>query len=251
MKSVSLLYHDIVEPGQFHASGFSSPDADIYKLDVLEFRRHLEGINRRGVPASNRLFTFDDGGASALEPTATLLEAFGWRGSFFITTDFIGTRGFLTRTEIRTLRARGHVVGSHSCSHPARMALCSHDQLLHEWGDSRELLSDILGEAVESASVPGGYYARRVAEAASECGIRVLFTSEPTSSTHDVAGTEVVGRYSIQQGVSAKTAAAIASGDVMPRVRQAAFWNAKKAMKTVGGRQWLRLRKYLIARRAR
>jgi peptidoglycan/xylan/chitin deacetylase (PgdA/CDA1 family) len=251
MMSLSLLYHDVVPAGMFRSSGFSSPDADIYKLDESEFRRHLEAIDSRGVPASDRLFTFDDGGSSALEPTATLLEEFGRIGYFFITTDFIGTPGFLTRGEIRALRNRGHVIGSHSCSHPARMAHCSREQLLHEWGESRELLSEILGEAVDSGSVPGGYYARRVAEAAAQCGIRLLFTSEPTKGIHKVNGTEVVGRYSIQQGVSAETAACIAHGDVVPRLKQAAYWNAKKAAKMIGGRHWLRLRKYIIAQRTR
>ena len=251
MMSLSLLYHDVVPARMFGSSGFSSPEADIYKLDEVEFRRHLEAIHRRGVRASHRLFTFDDGGRSALEPTTTLLEEFGWTGYFFITTDFIGTPGFLTPEEIRTLRYRGHVIGSHSCSHPARMAHCSREQLLHEWDDSRKLLSKILGEAVDSGSVPGGYYARPVAEAAAECGIRLLFTSEPTTRVRIVNGTEVVGRYSIQQGVAAETAASIACGDVVPRLKQAAYWNAKKAAKMIGGRHWLRLRKYVIAQRAR
>ena len=73
MMSLSLLYHDIVPAGMFRSSGFSSPEADIYKLDELEFRCHLEAIDRRGVRASDRLFTFDDGGSSALEPTTRLL----------------------------------------------------------------------------------------------------------------------------------------------------------------------------------
>ena len=90
-----------------------------------------------------------------------------------------------------------------------------------------------------------------LAEAAAECGIRLLFTSEPTTRVRIVNGTEVVGRYSIQQGVAAETAASIACGDVVPRLKQAAYWNAKKAAKMIGGRHWLRLRKYVIAQRAR
>ena len=186
MTSLSLLYHDVVADGQLRSSGFSSPDADIYKLSDREFRRHLEAINRRGVAAADRLFTFDDGGASALEPTATLLEAYGWKGRFFITTDFIGTSGFLSHDDIRALHRRGHIIGSHSCSHPPRMARCSRAELLREWGESREILSGILGETVDSASVPGGYYARAVAETAAQCGIQLLFTSEPTTRIHTV-----------------------------------------------------------------
>ena len=37
------------------------------------------------------------------------LEQMGWRGHFFITSDWIGRRGFLTAGQIRELRRRGHV----------------------------------------------------------------------------------------------------------------------------------------------
>jgi peptidoglycan/xylan/chitin deacetylase (PgdA/CDA1 family) len=249
--SPCLLYHDVVPAGEWDSSGFAGPGADLYKLDERDFRRHLEAIDRRGVGARDRLFTFDDGGRSALEPTARLLEEFGWRGWFFIPTDFIGTPGFLTGAEIRRLRERGHVVGSHSCSHPARMARCSRAHLVREWSESRQRLADILGESVDCASVPGGYYARAVAEAAAQCGIGLLFTSEPTTRIRRVNGTEVVGRYAVQRGIGAETAAAIASGERAPRLKQAALWTAKKAVKRIGGRHWLRLRRYLLARRVR
>ena len=44
MKTIALLYHDIVPGGDFTLSGFQSPDADIYKLDCEEFRRHLRAV---------------------------------------------------------------------------------------------------------------------------------------------------------------------------------------------------------------
>lgn len=248
---MSLLYHDVVPDGQYRSSGFSSPDADIYKLDASEFRRHLQAITARGVPPHAGLFTFDDGGVSALEPTATLLEEFGFIGNFFITTDFIGTAGFLSRAQIQSLRRRGHIIGSHSCSHPTRMALCSTDQLRREWSESRVVLRDILGEDVISASVPGGFYSRKVAEAAAASGIRILYTSEPTATQADVDGTVVIGRYSVQQGTAAATAAALAAGDRWPRMKQAVIWDLKKAAKKAGGRYWLAFRKQVIARRAR
>jgi len=36
MKVISLLYHDVVSPGAFDASGFSGGDAHIYKLELPE-----------------------------------------------------------------------------------------------------------------------------------------------------------------------------------------------------------------------
>ena len=44
MRIISLLYHDVVPTGAFGASGFCSPDANIYKLTAPEFAKHLASI---------------------------------------------------------------------------------------------------------------------------------------------------------------------------------------------------------------
>src|SRR4029078_6811863 len=103
---------------------------------------------------------------------------------------------------IRALHARGHVIGSHSCSHPARMALCDGEQMRREWEESGPVLSDILGVPVRAASVPGGYFSNRVADAAARAGIRALFTSEPTTRVWPRGGLPTFGRYSIHHAVA-------------------------------------------------
>ncbi len=261
MNKLVLLYHDVVEPGEYRSSGFQSPDADIYKLDRAEFERHLSAIAAnaangvqliaaaREMPGRQVLLTFDDGGASAHSCIADMLEARGWRGHFFVTTDYIDRPGFLSAGEIRALRARGHIVGSHSCSHPPRMAKCAPAEMDREWRDSVAALSDILGERIDTASVPGGYFSRDVACSASRAGIRVLFNSEPVTASTMVDGCLVLGRYGVQRGVPAEWAGAVASGAPGPRFRAWAFWNAKKAVKRVGGEHWLAFRKSWLARR--
>src|SRR5205814_3965453 len=82
------------------------------------------------------VITFDDGGISAMT-AADLLEARGFSGHFFVTVNFVGTRGFVGKDDIRELARRGHVVGSHSCSHPLRMGRCAWPQLVDEWTRSR------------------------------------------------------------------------------------------------------------------
>jgi peptidoglycan/xylan/chitin deacetylase (PgdA/CDA1 family) len=247
MSAISLLYHDVVPPGDFGASGFPGGDANIYKLELPEFERHLAAIQSRVSNSIPFLLTFDDGGSSAHEYIADMLESRGWRGHFFVTTNWIGRTSFLSSAQIRDLHTRGHIIGSHSCSHPERMSHCTRQLLLTEWSNSVAALSDIVGSRVTAASVPGGYYARNVAEAASDAGITTLFTSEPQSNTHVVERCTVTGRYTIQQGVKASTAAAIAAGEILPRYRQLAFWNAKKLAKIAGGKSWLALRKRILA----
>lgn len=192
------------------------------------------------------LITFDDGGASAATRIAGMLEERGWRGHFLVTTDYIGTRSFVTREQVRALHAGGHVVGSHSCSHPLRMAGCSRAQLLDEWRRSIGVLGEIVGERVRVASVPGGHYSRAVAETAAEAGIEFLFTSEPTARVREVEGCVIVGRYAVQRWTTAEAAAAIATGKFAPRARQAILWNAKKLTKRLGGEYYLKMRRTLI-----
>jgi hypothetical protein len=167
-----------------------------------------------------------------------------------VTTDYIGRPAFLTAGQIRDLRRRGHEIGAHSRSHPTRMSRCSPGQLLDEWRGSREALSQILGEPVAVASVPGGYYARAVAEAAARAGLTTLYTSEPTGRPWCVDGCTVLGRYTVYRGMSVSTVAGLAAGRLGPCLRQSALWNAKKLAKAVGGEGYLRVQHFVVPRAA-
>lgn len=191
-------------------------------------------------------FTFDDGGVSFYRPIADLLEQQGYRGHFFITTARIGTTGFLTKVQIRELHLRGHVIGSHSATHPTRMATLTADQLREEWTTSVNALQDIVGEPLPVASVPGGYYSRMVAETARDAGIRVLFNSEPTASVGSVDDCLVIGRYVIRRGNNPELSAGFAAGRFLPRFQQSLEWKAKGIAKSVGGTAYLKLRRTLF-----
>lgn len=263
MKAIAIMYHDIVARDAPDASGFPGADAALYKIESAEFEKHLESIARAQVSSPLSVFellsrdaretensrpwllTFDDGGASAVS-IADALEQKGWRGHFFVTADCVNHPTFLSRAQIQDLHRRGHVIGSHSYSHPVRMSALSREEMLREWRESTGALAEILGEQVAVASVPGGYYSAAVAETAAECGIKALFTSEPTMKSHFVNDCLVLGRYTIQRWMSAETAAQIAMGKVGPRLRQAALWQAKKITKAVGGEQYLKVRKMLF-----
>jgi hypothetical protein len=114
---------------------------------------------------------------------------------------------------------------------------------------SVDLLSDLLGERVDLASIPGGQYSRRVAEAAAQAGVRALFTSEPTVRRRRIAGCLTLGRYAVHRWTAPRTAAAIASGKIVPRARQALLWQAKKIAKAAGGERYLKFREALTRRR--
>jgi peptidoglycan/xylan/chitin deacetylase (PgdA/CDA1 family) len=262
MRAWSIMYHDVIEGLDFSASGFHGEGAH-YKLLREDFERHLDAI-RAAVPSgavssiavrrewsgpAPVFLTFDDGGSSALHPTADLLERHGYAGHFFITTGRIGEPGFVSADAVRELHRRGHVIGSHSDSHPTRMAALSHAELDREWRTSLDRLTEIVGERVVVASVPGGYYSRAVGESAAANGIEILFTSEPTAEVTGVGGCLVLGRYVVQRGMGPQWSAGFAAGQLAPRLRQTALWKAKGVAKALGGTAYLRLRRAVLERK--
>lgn len=259
---ITLLYHDVTPIDEDDSSGFAGPEAARYKLTPEEFSRHLDAVagNVTRLPLATTspnelrhaasdawLITFDDGGVSAITEIAVQLERRGWRGWFFISTDLLDTPSFCTRAQIRELHERGHVIGSHSCSHPERISHCPPGQLLEEWQRSCAVLSEIIGVPITAASVPGGFYSTNVASAAAASGIEVLFNSEPTTCLSDRDGCLVVGRYNVYRGMCATDAASLVSSPLR-RWRQSAFWSAKKVAKTIAGPAYKSLRQRLLRR---
>ncbi len=255
----SLLYHDVIIDHQYDASGFSGGGADLYKLELSLFVRQMQAIRdcNNGAPVivydlerrKNECFkwmlTFDDGGKSSML-IADLLDQYGWKGHFFITTSYINHRGFLTTDDIKSLHQRGHVIGSHSHTHPARMSSLSNADLLSEWLSSLDVLSKICGSRIEVASVPGGYYSRKTAEMAQKCGIKWLFTSEPVRKIKVIKNCLILGRYSIQKNTKPCYQIKIISGNVRVLCRLYIIWNIKKILKFLGGKYYTKIRSYLL-----
>lgn len=250
---LTLLYHDVYgdDPAE---SGFEGTGARRYKLSRAEFELQVASLAEVAVTppltdmgaaggADGKPFaiTVDDGGVSYHSVIAGCLESRGWRGHCFMTTDWIGRSGFLDASKLRELHARGHVIGSHSVTHPARFAACGWDQMLREWTDSRRALQDILGADVTSASVPGGYFSRRVAQAARVAGFTTLFTSEPETRVRDVGGCRVFGRHTLRRGGPTRLPARLLRGERLPQYREWLSWNGKKALKAVLGTGYMQL----------
>ena len=234
----TLMYHDIARRAEREDVGFPGPLAARYKLEPDAFEAHLDALAATGLEvrtldageaAPAVTVTFDDGGASA--PLAgAALERRGWRGQFFVTSSRIGTPGFMSPEQLIELSRRGHLIGSHSHSHPTYMGRLTRAQLDEEWARSRAAIGEILGAAPRTASVPGGYLSSEVIAAAAAAGYELLFTSEPTARVIS-NGLAVRGRYTIWASTPAEVAAAYARGDRLACGRLWLEWNAKKLAK--------------------
>jgi peptidoglycan/xylan/chitin deacetylase (PgdA/CDA1 family) len=251
---LALLFHDVYRRTSAE-SGFSDLGAEHYKLALPAFERQLASlarvraerpvlmpVARADAPAAVPFtITVDDGGVSFHSMVADRLEALDWRAHCFVTTAYIDRPCFLGSAQIRELRRRGHVIGTHSVSHPRRFSACGRAQMLREWSESRKALADVLGEDVTIGSVPGGYFSALVAETAAEAGLSVLFTSEPEIRVRTIGGCVVVGRFTVRSGAGDDFAARLGSLDRRLRASEWLLWNAKKTARTVLGTAYPRL----------
>ena len=245
---VYLLFHDVYRDVT-RESGFRSQAADRYKVTLDRFEDHLLALVATS-PTLPFSLTFDDGGASFYTTVVDRIEALGWRARCFVPTDLIGQPGFMTRRQILEVDRRGHLVGTHSASHPARISACAHDDIVQEWTKSRHLLEDIVGHDIATASVPGGFYSQRVAAAAVDAGLRTLFTSEPVTQARPVDGCTVVGRFAIRYRTSPRHCASLVRPSPWSRWAALADWKAKALIKPILGTTYVHVADWLMARTA-
>jgi peptidoglycan/xylan/chitin deacetylase (PgdA/CDA1 family) len=208
----TLMYHEIAD--DCSTTGFQRPAARHYAFTPAAFAEHLARVAATGsrpgrvsdvdldAPGRHLLLTFDDCGVSALYAGEELAKR-GWRGHFFAVTGRIGERTFLDGAGLRALRDMGHVVGSHSHTHPDIFRDLTRARMLEEWRISVRILEDLLGEPCLTASVPGGDISATVLESADEAGFRHLFTSEPWTSPRKVGQCWILGRLCLKTGTTA------------------------------------------------
>ena len=232
------MYHDIVSKDD-KSSGFQNESAFQYKVLDIAFEEQVKALEGKNVE-----FTFDDGGVSFLTVAAPILEKYGRRGIFFISTQYIDTPGFLTSEQIKQLAARGHQVGSHSHSHPADMAHLNDDSVRDEWRTSVEILDNIIDEHI-LASIPNGRKSKAVVNWAQASGINCLYTSQPTCRVKTINGMTLRGRYVVHYGMTADDVTNIVDRSSVRR-KLLVRWYVLSAAKTVLGPMYKAIKSKLL-----
>lgn|SRR5690606_20636760 len=200
-KNIALLYHEVID--NYTESGFQNKDNLAYMHKTEVFQKHLEIFERISQKNSEFTYqlTFDDGGISNLK-SARFLEEKGLRGIFFVTTNRIGTQGFLGEKDICTLAESGHIIGSHSHTHPMIFRTLSFDKMMEEWKVSKGILENILGKEVLYCSIPGGDSDAKTYESAVQAGFKFIYDSEPLVEIRRIKDAQIFGRLSVKAQTS-------------------------------------------------
>lgn len=110
------------------------------------------------------LLTFDDGYRDVWEQAAPMMEEEGWRAVMFASTGKVGggeehpERGaleYMTWSQLRELRDRGHVIGAHGHTH-RDMSLMGEEAVRAEIAAARGSLVEELGSAGAPFAYPYG-----------------------------------------------------------------------------------------------
>jgi len=254
------MYHALEDPGDT-GSGTHRGEL-VYVLPESTFRAQMrlladsgsgvilpeEGPSRGPRAASpdgapGVVLTFDDGHASNHSIALPILLEHGFRGIFFITTDWIGSGDYMSAGMIRELAASGMIVGSHGRSHRFLTDL-KDAELVEELAGSKRALEEITGTVVDSISAPGGRMDARVAEAARRAGYRWIFDSVPALNASLISG-RLVHRFAVMRSSGGRWFERVISGNP-PRSAAVRFILREMARKLLGNRIYASLRDILL-----
>lgn len=172
-----LTYHRIVPDGARES---------FHDVEASPFEQQLRRIVERTTATEDgfRLIpergpvclTFDDGTMDHRR-AAGLLSSFGLTGTFFVITGRLGTPGYLSEEDVRSMAAQGHRLASHSVTHRHLTSL-SAAELADELVNSRRHLEALTRGTVDWFAPPGGVYSAAAIDAVLQVGYKVVRTMD-------------------------------------------------------------------------
>ncbi len=205
-----LMYHGVhrssADPGRFDPRYSVTPAAFGTQMVMLKERCGQTWLPPPDTPfrlpaagTTSPMITFDDGDVSNARVALGCLQRLGLRAAFFVTSDFIGQPGMLSRLELRELADAGMAIGSHGASHRFLSTL-SERALAAELAESRDVLEQLSGRPVRWLALPGGRGGARELQAAQAAGYDAVFGSVP-GDNRDLPPGQPLQRVAITRGL--------------------------------------------------
>jgi len=195
--------------------------------------------------------TFDDGHLTHYAQVFPLLAERGMRATFFVTTDWVGQRGYVTWGQLREMASAGMSVQSHTASHPFLSELSRADAV-RELVMSKQRIEAELGQPCVTVALPGGDAPRGwgVSEYA-DLGFKWVATSRWGSNPAGPANAPALlaRRYTVRQGTSDVRLPSLALARSTAADLEGLRLLALNALRTtLGASRYTRLRGRVLAR---
>jgi peptidoglycan/xylan/chitin deacetylase (PgdA/CDA1 family) len=182
-----LLYHKIGNAPLIARRRGLFVSIDLLSRQLAELSRAGFRFGTLGVERHYRqiVITFDDGYASCFEHGMAVLEDFGCKAIQFLVSGRIGKTNdwdatgepIVHKSQVRDWLANGHLIGSHTITHPDLTKLRERDAR-EEIMASRKWLEDTFGVAVNHFAYPFGACDERLAAIVRESGYVTAVTTE-------------------------------------------------------------------------
>ena len=148
---------------------------------VISFNELLKYFDEgKPLPPKAVILTFDDGWKNQYIYAFPLLKKYGFTATFFVFTNAIGHKNFLSWEEIKEMDAAGMTIGGHTKTHPYLTKITDPEKLAAEIAGGKKILEDHLGKKVDVFAYPFGLYNDAVIKAVRDAGYRIGRTSKPS-----------------------------------------------------------------------
>jgi peptidoglycan/xylan/chitin deacetylase (PgdA/CDA1 family) len=251
-ETVFLMYHELEVPGRPLCQ--TEPGYVRYVLHASQFESQMHSLKNqgwRGVSVNEALryepasvaITFDDGSETDLLCAAPILQELGFGATFYVTTGFIGKRGYLNQSQLREFSRMGFEIGCHSMTHPYLTDLGEKD-MTREVVEAKSQLEQIIGAPIEHFSCPGGRHDHRVSELARRAGYRTVATSRLLANSPS-SDPFALGRVPMMRSTSLAEFEDLSRGRGLWRMNLLARWR-RTVREVLGNTFYDRLRNALL-----
>ena len=162
-----LLYNLSTSPSLFASQMALLHSEGAHPISLATLVKAMAG--RAGLPSHPVVLTFDDGYVSFATQAAPVLARYGYVGTDYVVSGFIGRPGYMSATQVKSVDAAGLVVGAHTMHHvdlaavPAPIAQA-------EIVGGKAALEQLLGHPVSDFAYPYGAFTAAVEQMVRNAG---------------------------------------------------------------------------------
>ncbi len=121
------------------------------------------------LPSRPVVLTFDDGAKDHYLNAYPAMKKYGFTGTFYIITNDVGGRGFMSWDMLKEMVRDGMDIQSHTVHHP-NLAAAGEDENRLELAKSKKVIEEKLGTTVKHLAYPGGAYSDTTIKVLEELG---------------------------------------------------------------------------------